>query len=379
MVEPGFLSLSDDEAVAAKYSGTVDGKVAIIFELELGKASLGAELTWLSQFPHDSERLLLPRTHLQVVGGPTCRADGVTVVRVRPTVFQNVRTVEEVAGARKGEISAHIKGLVTDLRNAYFYPDVSKRDRADLDYVLDSGLAERLAAFEQHLLARFCKYEPEWYHDNGKYSSAFLGVLREVEDARLHIADSASALSRQLASASAGPKPGELSVGTTVEIHSLLRAPELNGVRGEIVGPPPQDPGTGRWSVKIEKEGPTPGVLTISDHPHELNYSQSLRNHCCDLCVTEIKKPHDGYRCSDGCDFAVCVKCAKAYIKEAAKRLVALKSSNLRLVFTPSLRGADKKVMDMQGVVRQMPNAVQELHSKFFQVCHSTTHARAHT
>ena len=323
--EPGFLSLSDDEAVAAKYSGTVDGKVAIIFELELGKASLGAELTWLSQFPHDSERLLPPRTHLQVVGGPTCRADGVTVVRVRPTVFQNVRTVEEVAGARKGEISAHIKGLVTDLRNAYFYPDVSKRDRADLDYVLDSGLAERLAAFEQHLLARFCKYEPEWYHDNGKYSSAFLGVLREVEDARLHIANSASALSRQLASAS------------------------------------------------------TPGVLTISDHPHELNYSQSLRNHCCDLCVTEIKKPHDGYRCSDGCDFAVCVKCAKAYIKEAAKRLVALKSSNLRLVSTPSLRGAGKKVMDMQGVVRQMPNAVQELHSKFFQVCHSTTHARAHT
>ena len=296
--------------------------MSIIFELELGKASLGAELSWLSPFPQDSERLLPPWTHLQVVGGPTRRADGVTVVRVRPTVFQNMRTVEEVAGARKGEVSAHIKGLVTDLREKIFYPS---GNQADLNYVLDCGLAERLAAFEQDLLARFCKYEPEWYHDNGKYSSAFLGVLREVEDARLHIANSASALSRQLASAS------------------------------------------------------TPGVLTISDHPHELNYSQSLRNHCCDLCVTEIKKNHDGYRCSDGCDFDVCVKCAKAYIKEAAKRLVALKSSNLRLVSTPSLRGAGKKVMDMQGVVRQMPNAVQELHCKFFQVCHSTTHARAHT
>ena len=360
--------------------------MAIIFELELGKASLGAELTWLSQFPHDSERLLPPWTHLQVVGGPTRRADGVTVVRVRPTVFQNMRTVEEVAGARKGEVSAHIKGLVTDLREKIFYPS---GNQADLNYVLDCGLAERLAAFEQDLLARFCKYEPQWYHDNGKYKSVFLDVLREVENARSRIADPASSLSRQLASvsartastggAAAGPKPGELSVGTKVEIHSLLRAPELNGVRGEIVGPPPQDPGTGRWSVKIEKEGPTPGVLTISDHPHELNYSQSLRNHCCDLCVTEIKKPHDGYRCSDGCDFAVCVKCAKAYIKEAAKRLVALKSSNLRLVSTPSLCGAGKKVMDMQGVVRQMPNAVQELHSKFFQVCHCTTHARAHT
>jgi hypothetical protein len=169
-----------------------DGK-DIILELELGKASLGAEVAWLSQFPTDRERLLPPRTHLQVVGGPTRRADGVTVVRVRPTVFQNVRTVEEIASARKGEISAHITGLVADLRNDYFYPDVSKRDR-----VLDSGLAERLAAFEQHLLARFCKYEPEWYHDNDKYKSVFLGVLREVEDARSLIADPASALSQQL-------------------------------------------------------------------------------------------------------------------------------------------------------------------------------------
>ena len=63
----------------------------------------------------------------------------------------------------------------------------------------------------------------------------------------------------------------------------------------------------------------TLSVLTISDHPHELHYSQSLRHHCCDLCDTDIKKPHDGYRCSDGCDFDVCMKCAKAYIKEDMK------------------------------------------------------------
>jgi len=63
----------------------------------------------------------------------------------------------------------------------------------------------------------------------------------------------------------------------------------------------------------------TPSVLTMSDHPHELHYSQSLRHHCCDLCDTDIKKPHDGYRCSDGCDFDVCMKCAKAYIKEDMK------------------------------------------------------------
>ena len=100
VVEPALLSMSDDAATALRYSGLADGKQATIFELELGKASLGAEVAWLSQFPHERERILPPWTHLEVLGPPTQRADGVTIVQMKPTVFQNVRTVEEVAGAR---------------------------------------------------------------------------------------------------------------------------------------------------------------------------------------------------------------------------------------------------------------------------------------
>jgi hypothetical protein len=58
----------------------------------------------------------------------------------------------------------------------------------------------------------------------------------------------------------------------------------------------------------------TRAALTLCDHPHMLNYSKSLRHHVCDLCDQPIKKPHDGYRCSDGCDFDVCMKCAKAHM-----------------------------------------------------------------
>ena len=189
VVEPAFLSMSDDEATALRYSGLADGKKATIFELQLGKASLGAEVEWLSQFPHERERILPPWTHLEVVGTPTVREDDVTVVELRPTVFQNVRTVEEVTRARREEIKAHISGLVTDLRNKVVLADVK-----------DSELDQRLAAFEQDLYARYCKYEPEWYHDNGKYKSTFLGAIREVEDAPSRITDSASALCKQLAS-----------------------------------------------------------------------------------------------------------------------------------------------------------------------------------
>jgi hypothetical protein len=41
--------------------------------------------------------------------------------------------------------------------------------------------------------------------------------------------------------------------GADVEIHSLVRSPEVNGVHGKVVEP--QDPGGGRWGVKIDSDG----------------------------------------------------------------------------------------------------------------------------
>ena len=175
-VQTAFLSLSDDKDVAAAFSGVGQGKAATILELELSKGSLGAEVAWLSQFPQDQERLLPPWTHLQVVGTPTRRTDGATVIRMRPTVFQNVRTVEEVAGARKEEIRAHIAGLVMDVRSQADSDDVddsmserpSEQTPSLHSLIKRVAYAHRLAAFEQDLLARFCKYEATWYDDNGK-------------------------------------------------------------------------------------------------------------------------------------------------------------------------------------------------------------------
>ena len=49
------------------------------------------------------------------------------------------------------------------------------------------------------------------------------------------------------------PAPAELMCGADVEIHSCVRSPELNGVRGKVVEP--QDPVSGRWGVKIDSDG----------------------------------------------------------------------------------------------------------------------------
>ena len=48
-------------------------------------------------------------------------------------------------------------------------------------------------------------------------------------------------------------KNERLSIGDRVQLHSLLRSPELNGVFGKIVKP--QDLSTGRVEVEIENNG----------------------------------------------------------------------------------------------------------------------------
>ena len=47
--------------------------------------------------------------------------------------------------------------------------------------------------------------------------------------------------------------------------------------------------------------------ISMSDHPHVLTY-RYLVGHTCDVCEKDIER--DGYRCSSGCDFDVCMKCA---------------------------------------------------------------------
>jgi hypothetical protein len=255
-VEASFMSTTLSEEVARKHSGVNEGLEATIFRLELGKTSLGADITWLSQFPGEKEMLFAPRTHLQIVGKPVRSDDGISVVTLWPTAFQKIRTVEEVEKARREDMMQLASSLVWDIRNA-----------AAQDGELDSALAQRLDALEQKLLAGHCQQEPGYYNDNLRYKSQFQLLLREAATAREQVRDSTSFLSRSLAqqqqqaqasvqdasNVCTPPAVPELMCGADVEIHSLVRSPELNGVCGKVVVP--QDPGSGRWGVKIDSDG----------------------------------------------------------------------------------------------------------------------------
>ena len=71
-VECGLMSTSPTKEVAIGYSGVdTPGKVLpTLFEIEVGKTSVAANISWLSQFEGEKEYLFGPLTHLQVVGQP---------------------------------------------------------------------------------------------------------------------------------------------------------------------------------------------------------------------------------------------------------------------------------------------------------------------
>ena len=55
-VEKGLMSATADRAVAMKYSGTADKhRRCTIFEITVGRVDIGADLTWLSQYPNEKE------------------------------------------------------------------------------------------------------------------------------------------------------------------------------------------------------------------------------------------------------------------------------------------------------------------------------------
>ena len=162
-----------------------------------------------------------------------------SVVKLWPTVFQKIRTIEEVEKARREEMKQLASSLVWDIRNA-----------AAQDGELDSALAQRLDALEQKLLADHCRQEPEFYNDNLRYKSQFQLLLREAATAREQVRDSSSLLSRSLAQQAqasvqdgsnvcAPPAvPAHHVSGSTSEVSALhsrfTQDPNFKGFRGKF-------------------------------------------------------------------------------------------------------------------------------------------------
>ena len=90
------------------------------FEIEVGKTSIGADISWLSQFEGEKEFCYAPLTHLQLVGTPRLEQHNgktLSIVRLRLTVNQRSKTVEQAERARKDFLKQLASSLEWDVRH----------------------------------------------------------------------------------------------------------------------------------------------------------------------------------------------------------------------------------------------------------------------
>jgi hypothetical protein len=204
----------------------------------------------VSQFEGESEMLFPPRTQLQIVPvvgdkgvatlKPVVGDDGVAVVTLKPTLFQDMLTVEEVKSARKEGLRQLTSSLMWDLRT-----------EADRDKELTPALVQRINQLEHRLLAKYGKSEPGWYNENLKYKQAFQALVHEAIEANKTIRDASSPLCKGLAAfgePTVAPVANQDSLGNTAAtvkhnvpssavsvLHSkYTQDPNFKGVRGKF-------------------------------------------------------------------------------------------------------------------------------------------------
>ena len=113
-IEPAFMSTTTNRNVAMSYAVMSGDGVAFVFEIQQGMVDRGADISFLSQYPHEQEILFAPLTGLEV---HATRVDGATmVVTVGLSVNLAALTIEQVIGKRKKMLEDMLPGQAASLR-----------------------------------------------------------------------------------------------------------------------------------------------------------------------------------------------------------------------------------------------------------------------
>ena len=131
-----------------------------------------------------------------------------------------------------------------------------------------------------------------------------------------------------------------LSIGHRVQLHSLLRSPELNSVCGKIVKP--QDPSTGRVGVEIENSGRglalQPGnVVRLCD--------------CADCCI-QLHRPI--LRCSQCMNAAYCSKTCQSKAWKAGHKRECVERGSARAEESMMLTAKTKLTADQTNLLEKV-------------------------
>merc|ERR1712194_553049 len=110
-VEFGFMSTTTARSVALQYAKGDGSKLSTVFEIQLGMVDRGADLFWLSQYPHEREICLSALTGLEVQG--TQVESSILLVDVRLSVNLVALTIDQVIAKRKTAITSMVDNVMS--------------------------------------------------------------------------------------------------------------------------------------------------------------------------------------------------------------------------------------------------------------------------
>ena len=161
-VEFGFTSTTVERAQAVHYA---KGQAATVFESEMGLIDRGADISWLSQFPHEREVLFGPLLGQQPLA---TRVQGSTlVVATRMSLNMLSLTLEQVLHKRHRLVKEMAAGMVLEVRGA----------------LAGSGVAvSQAAALRSELHDNILAEEPEHFNEDAAFVQAVERALQRKNE-----------------------------------------------------------------------------------------------------------------------------------------------------------------------------------------------------
>ena len=174
-IEFGFSSTTTDRAQAMHYAHGAshkEGDAMTIFEMQMGMVDRGADLSWLSQYPHEKEVLLPPLTGLEALESDV--EGGMLVINARLSLNLAAHTLEQVLSRRRKMLMDMCEGINLELR------DVANNKPG----LGSAAQREMVGNFAVSLLDRCLRYGPldkdrpvEWYNNDDNFADVMQQVL----------------------------------------------------------------------------------------------------------------------------------------------------------------------------------------------------------
>ncbi|KOO21225.1 hypothetical protein Ctob_000811, partial [Chrysochromulina tobinii] len=158
-VEGAFMSTTENREVALGYATGKKG--SILLEIDQGMIARGADISSISQYPHEKEVLFNPLTGLEV---KSTRVEGsVLVISVAPSINLNALTIDQVTSKRHT--------LLEDLKRSMLL-EVQK-DKDAVDEHIGDPLKKMLEVKLKNVLTPERREGgKKWYNDPGNFKKA---------------------------------------------------------------------------------------------------------------------------------------------------------------------------------------------------------------